>query len=262
MADYYGGTPWGAVGTGGQSYQGTYAGASGQQGNAALTPQQAYAANEKQYQNIIQGYQQQQVSADRTHQELQRGYNALTGQVVGELRGSQASALQDLQNQYQHNTAATQQQLLGQGLGNTTAAEGVQRGNEQVYNQGLLGVNSQYAQMIAGAMGQYGSQAMGYGVAGNQQRQQLQTNQLGFMGQNYGNNQQFANSLAQGQSQFGYQTAMGQQGAQNQAALNAQQFGYQQLANEQGFQYQQSAADADLRRQNEYDLYGGGYAGG
>lgn len=226
-------------------------------GGAPTTPQDYYAKNQEQYQNIMNGFKTQQDEAQANAGATAAGYNKLTQDVMGQLQGTQRSAQQDLANQYAGNVAGIQQNALGRGLGNSTVVDSLNRGADQTYNQGNLAIQSQYGQLLAGALGQYGSQALGYGAHANEGIQQLRSNQLGYMGQyQQGLQGQFNNA-----QQFGYQTALGNQNAQNQMALNQQQYNLSQAAARQDFGYQQQAADADLGRQNWYDTSGGGYAG-
>lgn len=224
-------------------------------GVAPMNPQQAFAANQKQYQDLIAGYQNQQQQAATQAANTMSGYENVGNQVVNALKGSQAAAQMGLDNQYAQNKASTTQQLTSQGLGNTTAAEGAQNAVQGEYNQANIGLSSQYAGQIAGAIGQYGSQAIGYQAQAQAQQQALQGQQLGYMGNYLQGGQQLANQLT---SQF--------QGAQLQdssnAFNNANQYAYQQQAAANNFGYQQQAANADYQMQNQYDTSGGGYAGG
>lgn len=224
-------------------------------GAAPMNAQQAFASNQRQYQDIIAGYQNQQQQQATASAQTLAGYNNVGNQVIGALKGSEAGAQLGLTNQYQQNLANTKQQMLGQGLGNTTAMEGAQNQVQGQYNQANIGLQSAYAQQIAGAIGQYGSQAVGYGAQAQAQQQALQGQQLGMMG-----------GYLQGSQQLGNQLVGQYQGAQLQDSSNAfnaaTQYNYAQQAAANNFGYQQAAANADYQMQNQYDTTGGGYAGG
>jgi len=142
---------------------------------------QALSLNQQNYGHILAGYQglgQSQVGAQN---QIQQGYGALTNTVMGDIQGIGASQSQALQDQYAQNSGNAAQGLINSGLGNTTVANSVQRGQQLDYQKAQVGLSNQLAQLTAGYQSSLGLAGLNYANQANMQNTALGSQQLGFM---------------------------------------------------------------------------------
>ncbi len=115
---------------------------------------------------------------------LAGGYNGALGslnQAMKLFQGSDSSQLMQAQQGLQQNQGKVQQNLINNGLGNTSVASTLQQAPLQTYNQQVAGINNNLAQNQAGTLMQgAGLQAQG----GSQMSQLLAALQAQQMQQN------------------------------------------------------------------------------
>jgi hypothetical protein len=141
----------------------------------------ALSLNTQNYNNILAGYQglgQSQVGAQN---QISQGYNTLTNQVMGDIQGIDASQRQALTDQYAQNSGNAAQGLINSGLGNTTVANSVQRGQQLDYQKANVALSNQMAQLTAGYQSSLGLAGLNYQNQANMQNTALGSQQLGFM---------------------------------------------------------------------------------
>jgi hypothetical protein len=205
----------------------TLAGQYGQSYQAALQQNQAM------YNNILGGYQQLMGNQQAAQQPIIQGYANLKTEVLGDIKGIDASEKQAIQDAYASQSGAAQQSLINRGLGNATISDSVQRGLGLDQQKAQIALQNQMAQLTAGYASNLGQAGLNYQNQANMQNTALGQSQLNFM-----------NSVQAGYPDpNAYNALFGQAGQMNQAAQN-------------------QALQRQLLAQRQNPFGGGGGAGG
>ena len=153
-------------------------------------PAQAYASayqaalkvNQQNYNNILKGYQVALRQQQKMTRGITQGYGQLSGQVLSDIQGIDASQRQAIADAYAQQSGSAAQSLISRGLGNTTVQDSIQRGLALDKAKADVALSNQTAQLQAGYRSQLGMAGLGYRNLAQQQRAALQNQQLGFMG--------------------------------------------------------------------------------
>ena len=137
-------------------------------------------AAQSNWNNVMQGYSQLASGLQAGIAPISQGYQNLTKEVLCGIKGVQQSQLNAVQCQFTKASGATQQQLIGAGLGNSTVLGSAQRGNVAQEALASTQVQNQFAQLQAGYQSQLGLACLNWQqqALGMQQglgNQQLQT---------------------------------------------------------------------------------------
>lgn len=165
--------------------------------------QNALSLNQQNYGNILSGYGQTMANQQQAQQGIQQGYGNLSSQVLGDIQGIGASQSQAIRDTYAQQQGRSTQGLVSRGLGNTTVANTVQRGNLYDKQKADTGLANQMAQLTAGYRSNLGLAGLNYANTANMQNTGLAGQQLGFMNSV---NAPYPNALGYGQlaQQQGY----------------------------------------------------------
>jgi len=153
----------------------TLAGQYGQSYQAALQQNQAM------YNNILGGYQQLMGNQQAAQQPIIQGYANLKTEVLGDIKGIDASEKQAIQDAYASQSGAAQQSLINRGLGNATISDSVQRGLGLDQQKAQIALQNQMAQLTAGYASNLGQAGLNYQNQANMQNTALGQSQLNFM---------------------------------------------------------------------------------
>lgn len=193
-------------------------------------------ANDQTYQSILAGYKAQQQNFGQQAGAINSGYN----QMISDNQGYGASQKLALQQQYDRNTANTQQSMISRGLGNTGVLDSAQRGNNYDFANSQLTLQDQLLQRQQGLQ----QSQLGYQAQAQQQGAALQGQALDYQGQ------------ALGQRYGAEANYVSQYDLGNQAAYNSQRsarLGYDINTN---LQQQQNNYDLQkMRLQNQNQDY-------
>jgi len=169
--------------------------------NYAAAYNSALQANQANYQNILQGYQQTAAKQSTAQQAISGGYNQLYNTVLGTLGvgqggavgaggavnqggnwGVAAPAAQAIADTYAQASGSVLQNAVNSGLGGTSALASLERGPslDAAKAYGALGAN--LAQTAAGYESQLGQAGLNYANQANMQNTALANQQLQFMG--------------------------------------------------------------------------------
>lgn len=88
----------------------------------------ARGTNQQMYDKIQAGYAQMLAQSQQANAELDRRYGVLQKGVVNQLRGSNQSNIQDINDKYSAMSGQMSQSMIDRGLGNTTVQYAMQRG--------------------------------------------------------------------------------------------------------------------------------------
>ena len=122
----------------------------------------ALSLNQQNYSNILKGYQQTMAEQKAAQQGVVAGYNQLQGDVLNRLSGSNAAAIQAINDRYSQDQGNAAQQLVSRGLGNTTVQSAVNRGLSLDRAKAELGAQNQLQQNIANYQTQIGMGKLGF----------------------------------------------------------------------------------------------------
>lgn len=154
-------------------------------GDPAAQYKSAYKAalslNQQNYANILKGYQQTMDEQKAAQQAVVAGYDQLQGDVLNRLSGSNAAAIQAINDRYSHDQGKAAQQLVSRGLGNTTVQSAVNRGLSLDRAKAELGAQNQLQQNIANYQTQIGMGKLGYQGSAVGQNTSLAVKQLDWM---------------------------------------------------------------------------------
>lgn len=156
------GSPDQAIGQLGQNYANAY--------NSAT------ALNQGIYQGTQTGYNNLRNQLSQQYSDIQAGYQKDYGDVLGQIAGTNATNLKDINTQYAALSGSSMQDAVSRGLGNTTVQQNMQRGIALDQARATTASQNQFAQLQAG----YGSQITGQALQAQQQGAQTQAN----LGQN------------------------------------------------------------------------------
>lgn len=165
--------------------------------------QNALSLNQQNYGNILAGYQGTLAAQQGPQQQIQQGYSDLSGQVMGDISGIDASQRQAIADQYAQSSGQQAQGLINRGLGNTTVANSVQRGLQLDKSKADIALSNQMAQLTAGYRSQLGLAGLNYANQANMQNSAQRNQQLGFMERvnaPYPNAKNYADASLQGQT--------------------------------------------------------------
>ena len=153
----------------------TLAGQYGQSYQAALQQNQAM------YNNILGGYQQLMGNQQAAQQPIIQGYANLKTEVLGDIKGIDASEKQAIMDAYAQQSGGAQQSLINRGLGNATISDSVQRGLGLDQQKAQIALQNQMAQLTAGYASNLGQAGLNYQNQANMQNTALGQSQLNFM---------------------------------------------------------------------------------
>lgn len=130
------------------------------------------------YNTITSGYKGLANTLNTTQQGITQGYNQLSQDVLGTIKGICQSQMQAVQCSFTKANAATQQQLINSGLGNSTVLQSAQRGNQMQEALAQTAVKNQFAQLYAGYQSNLGLAGLNYQNQAAQQQTALGQGEL------------------------------------------------------------------------------------
>lgn len=177
---------------------------------------QLLGQNQQHYQNVLNAYQGGQSNLQGALPGINSGYsNALSGvmstlgmgQVLGQNGnwGVAGPAAQAIQQTFENTFGATEQNLIGAGLGNTTGLSAMENMNAQSAGRAYGALGANLAQTAAGYQGQFGMAQLAQAMQGLGMETGLTQAGLGPLGQ------QFANTAGSLTGGFGASAYGGQQ---------------------------------------------------
>lgn len=116
----------------------------------------ALQINQQNYSNIIAGYQKLAATQFDAQGPITAGYGSLYNNVLGTICGICQSQQHAVQATYTKQMGATQNRLIGAGLGNSTILQSAARGVTADAANAQTAVKNQFAQLKAGYMSQLG----------------------------------------------------------------------------------------------------------
>ena len=141
----------------------------------------ALAMNQSNYQNVIGGYQRLLSQQTTAQQAIQSGYRNLYNDVVTRVEGIGRARAEQINRSSAAQLAASSQQLIDRGLGNTTIQSSVNRGVEADRNLAQLQLSDQVAERTAGYMSNLGLAGLSAQERGLNDTNRIGLSQLGFM---------------------------------------------------------------------------------
>jgi hypothetical protein len=114
--------------------------------------------------------------------DINRRYGQLSADVLGGIRGIEASRLQDINTQYARDASDATQSLASRGLGNTTVQESVSRGLQSDRDRARTRLANEIAGLTAGYQSQLGLAGLSDLRRGQEQGVSLGQYGIGLMG--------------------------------------------------------------------------------
>ena len=183
------------------------------------------------YGDVMSGYADTLGRMQGQGAQIQAGYGALQGQVLGQLEGVDRGRRQEIDDAYAMSRGRAASDLVRRGIGGTTVRSSVDRGLQYDREKALTALAAQTGQQRAGYMADLGSRSMGaqqqlmgqYGSLGGQYMGTLASQNFQLPG--WAPNQTFSDSRSQSQSQG---TSEGQSQSTNSSYGQGEQWGLNQ----------------------------------
>lgn len=135
------------------------------------------------YQAMINGYNTALSNQSSAQQAVEGGYSQLYHDVLSGIKDVGTSQSQAIADTYAQKSGSAMQGLINSGLGNTTVQSSVGRGLTLDEQKAQIALANQTSQLYAGYQSQLGLAGLNYRGQAIQQNSQLQSQQLGAMGQ-------------------------------------------------------------------------------
>lgn len=137
--------------------------------------------SKQQYQNVMGGYQSLLDNHAQQSQAIAGNYGQLSADVLGGIKGIDASQRQAIQDAYVQQQGAASQNLQSRGLANSTVVDSTNRGLMFDKQKADVALSNATAGLTAGYQSQLGLAGLGYQGQALQQQTQLGQGQVNAM---------------------------------------------------------------------------------